>query len=371
MRAVPHPSPPAPLRAWRGSAGEATEPDASACLHRQVHGPVETGDRAAPRLLHPLAPQTEAWFGATGVRHHHDDGGLLHWACDGQWLHATTVVDDRVHPQGLVGAARQAYESLFTLLDRSGCRHPLKIWNYLAQINAVTDLPPGVVVPEAGRALERYRQFNAGRQQAFLAAHRSAFDGAPAACALGTDGGPLTVHLLAGRTAPIPIENPRQVSAYRYPRDHGPAAPSFSRAARLRPDPQRTALFVSGTASIVGHHSLHIGDVQRQTAESLINLDLLLVQAASDRASDPTPPHADTRADAQALALALDYTVYLRDAADLAAVRTTFEDWLSRHGDGPGRPCARRTLYLRADICRAELLVEIEAHGLLTHGAPA
>jgi hypothetical protein len=58
------------------------------------------------------------------------------------------------------------------------------------------------------------------------------------------------------------------VSAYDYPRQYGPAAPSFSRAA-LTPDP---LLLISGTASIVGHASVHLGDVTAQLEETLANL---------------------------------------------------------------------------------------------------
>ena len=42
------------------------------------------------------------------------------------------------------------------------------------------------------------------------------------------------VYFLAGRTAPVFVENPRQVSAYHYRREYGTHSPSFSRAALLR-----------------------------------------------------------------------------------------------------------------------------------------
>jgi len=49
----------------------------------------------------------------------------------------------------------------------------------------------------------------------------------------------------------------------------------------------------------------------------------------------------------------LQLTVYLRHAGDLPAVRALVE---ARAG---------QAIYLHADICRAELLVEIEAHSLV------
>ena len=63
---------------------------------------------------------------------------------------------------------------------------------------------------------------------------------------------------------------------------------------------------------------------------------------------------------------ALVYTVYLRRPADLAVVREVFEQAV-----GPGSTAARDAIYLQADICRADLLVEIEAHGFARTGSAA
>jgi hypothetical protein len=52
----------------------------------------------------------------------------------------------------------------------------------------------------------------------------------------------------------------------------------------------------------------------------------------------------------------LIYTVYVRDPADLGVVREVFE-----RAVGAGSSAARDAVYLQADICRADLLVEIEA----------
>ena len=105
--------------------------------------------------------------------------------------------------------------------------------------------------------LERYRQFNIGRQDAFLDSHRGATGNVPAASAIGLAGGPLSVAFLAGATPALAVENPRQVSAYLYPADYGPRSPTFSRAVRATLSGQE-ALFVSGTASIVGHRTVPV-----------------------------------------------------------------------------------------------------------------
>ncbi|MBL0728421.1 hypothetical protein [Piscinibacter sp. HJYY11] len=292
----------------------------------------------APVLAPTLAPQEallDAWS-TTGALQAHQHG-CVQYVTDGHWLHGVAVADDR--DGGVHAATQRAYGDLFAVLAATPCTHLLRLWNYLADINA-----------DAG-GTERYKQFNAGRQQAFLDVHRSAFEGSPAACALGTHGGPLRVYFLAGRVPPVAIENPRQVSAYRYPDTYGPRAPTFSRAALADVGLGRRALFISGTASIVGHQSVHLGDVRRQTEESLTNLAAVR-DAAAARTGQPIA------------ASEMAYTVYVRHAADLPVVREVFE-----RAVGPASPAAREAIYLHADICRAELLVEIEAHGFIEHGS--
>ncbi|MEY2690283.1 MAG: hypothetical protein RL375_4483 [Pseudomonadota bacterium] len=309
-------------------------PPADALLPIRWIGVHEDG-AAVPGRIEPAGPLIDtAWHERASDRGEQvDPAFVLRWACDGDWLQARITVDEAATPEGLLGAARTAYTQLFALMARHGLTRPARFWNYLADINVETDSP-------AGR-LERYRQFNIGRQQAFVAAGQAAFDGAPAACALGTDGGRLSVALLASRIAPRPIENPRQLSAYRYPQEHGPVSPSFSRAAELRLPGGRRLLFISGTASIVGHASVHPGDVAEQTRESLRNIDVLLAQV------DGT---------SETLRQRLDLTIYLRDAAHLPLVQALIASWLQHDADA-----LARTIWLRADVCRAELLVEIEA----------
>lgn len=288
-------------------------------------------------LLAPDGAVFDAW--TVGTPTEERQHGCVRYATDGDWLHGIAEIDDRAI--GLQMAAHRAYTELFEVLAANGCANLLRLWNYLAGINLATD------------GSERYRQFNAGRQQAFIEARRSAFEGAPAACALGVRDGALRVYFLAGRRPPLAIENPRQVSAYRYPDAYGPRSPTFSRAALVEVGGGQQALFISGTASIVGHATVHIGDVRRQTEESLFNI-ATVCRVASERAGVE-------------IALGeLICTVYLRRAADLAVVREVFESAV-----GGGSAAVRDCIYLQTDICRAELLVEIEAHAFVPRGAAA
>ena len=286
---------------------------------------------AAPERLGPDRSLVEEWLVPGPVTE--GRWGCVHYRSNGAWLFGTACIDDRTG--GLQDAAWRAYADLFHVLDREGCNNVQRFWNYLRDINGEED------------GLERYRHFNLGRARAFADAGRGLAEGAPAACAMGTAQGPLTVHCLAGRHAPQAIENPRQVSAYHYPQRYGPRSPTFSRAALADLGADVRVLFISGTASIVGHESVHLGDVVRQADECLDNIEGVLA-AASRCAGDPWT--------LQALRERLECTVYLRRPGDLAAVR----DVMSRRL-GPGTPAAEAAVYLRADVCRAELLVEIEA----------
>ncbi len=290
-------------------------------------------------LLAPGGAVADLW--SAGTVAHAQGHGCVQFASDGQWLHGYAQIDDATASGGLHAAARQAYADLFEVLAASDCPHLLRLWNYIAHINA----------PDHD-GVERYRHFNAGRQQAFIDARRSAFDGTPAACALGTAEGPLRVFFLAGRQAPLAIENPRQISAYRYPATYGARSPTFSRAALAAVGAGRQALFISGTASIVGHTTLHIGDVRRQTEESLANMAAVRGVAA-------------LRAGSAFDAADMFYTVYVRHRQDLTTVREVFERHVGAHS-----AAAREAVYLQADICRAELLVEIEAHAFVNQESP-
>ncbi len=237
-------------------------------------------------------------------------------------------------------ATEAAYRTLFTAQRELRFPHLYRCWNYLADINGES------------HGLERYRQFNLGRQDAHAAAQREVAGDFPAACALGSAAGPLNIAFLAGRTAPLRIENPRQVSAYHYPGMYGPRTPLFSRATLLRL-PDRLLLLISGTASVVGHVSRHAGDVVAQAQETLNNLEAVIAEA--NRLAGGREPRFGLRD--------LVMRVYVRHAADLARVQAVLAQRMAG-----GTPNA---VYLRADVCRPDLLLEIEAHATVAPGSAA
>ncbi|MBO9650234.1 MAG: hypothetical protein J7605_17135 [Variovorax sp.] len=284
------------------------------------------------RVLSTRGAMADVWHASE----HIESGttGVVRWRCDGHWMLGAIDLDEAIEKEGLAALSQRAYQDLFKSLEQTGCTHLLRIWNYLPQING------------DGGGMERYRQFNSGRQQAFVEANQAAFEGAPAACALGIHQGALCIRFLAGRSAPVPVENPRQVSAYHYPKTYGPRAPTFSRAALAEIGGGDVALFISGTASIVGHETIHIGEVLAQTHETLRNLRAVIA-AANERTT------------ALFDLAEIDCVVYVRHVADAPLVRQVMEEVL-----GADAHTLSHAVFLEADICRQDLLVEIEAHAV-------
>jgi chorismate lyase/3-hydroxybenzoate synthase len=230
----------------------------------------------------------------------------------------------------LLRATEIAYREIFGVLKETEHRHLIRIWNYLPEINREAD------------GDERYRHFNSARQLAFRDSGRATVSTVPAASALGSPAGsPISIYFLAARQPPKMIENPRQTSAYHYPPKFGRHSPMFSRACVLS-ESAGTNLFVSGTASIVGHETIHQGDVAAQTRETMDNINALLEEA--NRVVGSPRYSLD----------GLKFKVYVRQPSDLSAIEAALK--------GSLQP-STSIVYLQADVCREDLLVEIEATG--------
>jgi len=225
-------------------------------------------------------------------------------------------------------SAELMYRRLVEQLRGSEFGYPLRLWNYFPAINQ-------------GRGdRERYRRFCIGRGRALEAA---GLEDARmcAATAIGGREAIMQLVALVGKKPGVSIENPRQVSAWNYPKSYGPRQPAFARATGIRLVDDRVGLLISGTASVVGHDTAHVGDVLAQTDEAASNLDALMVHAAAALG------HAGLgHFNADSLA-----RVYVRHPADWPRIEQRLRK----------RWPELRLCGLQGDICRSELLMEIEA----------
>lgn len=273
----------------------------------------------APFIHIPIAPVEddvlfELWSTDESVRY--ERHGPIHLAYGSTILFGCLTVDSLPGDNLTIGTEK-AYRLLFSHMDCSGYGNLLRIWHFISHIS------------DDSSGLERYRAFNEGRYRAFVACGKDVRN-APAASALGSPEGPLAIYFIASKFPGVPLENKRQVSAYNYPKDYGPCSPVFSRAMRAS-----CQTFISGTASIVGHASMYRGDLSEQTRETIANLCVLLT---NDK--DGSLPSSGMR-----------FKAYLRYPGHLPFVREALSEKF-----GSQTPVA----FFQAQICRRELLLEIE-----------
>ncbi|MEX2489985.1 MAG: hypothetical protein WD356_10725 [Pseudomonadales bacterium] len=264
----------------------------------------------------PFEQAREIWL--TGNHVESGTTGEVSWSANEKDLFVSTTISEQLP---LEPATNLAYHRLFDFLDQFEDMTICRIWNFIRDINAMED------------GIERYRSFNNGRLNAFNDRLRQTRY--PSACGIGTQASSC-IYLQATRNKVRFFENPRQISAYRYPGQYGPTSPSFSRASLVF-DGTQGRIYVSGTASIVGHESLHEGDVEGQLDTTIANFNHLL----------RTIEGADEVTGQVVMSL---LKVYVRHEEDLSVTRQTIARAFR------GVPMQ----FLRGDICRKELLVEIE-----------
>ena len=214
--------------------------------------------------------------------------------------------------------ARILYERLFAVLSD---HHLFRVWNFVPRINDVVD------------GLENYRAFNAGRHQAMQRAWGDSLAGKlPAASALGTYDGPLMLAFSAGHEQVKYFENPLQIPALDYPREYGKLPPAFARGSVVH-GPHGTTWHLSGTASIRGCETCG-ADFPTQLQLTLENIATIC-----SHMKIPASRHAE-------------WKIFLRDPAHLATSQIAMQRAYPQD--------AGSMIFLQADICRADLLVEIE-----------
>jgi enamine deaminase RidA (YjgF/YER057c/UK114 family) len=260
------------------------------------------------------------------------------------WVHAAQLVP-QTQSAGAYQDAIRAFQQVGGLLAGVGVRFDqvIRTWLYLG----------GIV--EAEGPVQRYQELNRARADFYRDIRF--LDGRlppgrpspvfPASTGIGTDGRAMMISAIALATdrediLAVPLENPRQTSAYDYSAHYSPKSPQFSRAMALSCGTYAT-IFISGTASITHSETRHVGNAAGQTGETLDNIAALISEQNLCRHG---LPGLGTTLDSLGLV-----RVYIKRQADYAATRAVCE---KRLGEVP-------TIYALADICRPELLVEIEA----------
>lgn len=283
----------------------------------------------------PLEPVPPRWVTDWLI----DDGGHEHGGASPSSGHVTSTRTGRFtllsvaieQAGGLAGrgfsdAVTRAYSLVLEELTQQR-RQALRIWNFI----------PGIQAPTS-EGQDRYMAFNAGRFAAYsdwLGTPNLFAGRLPTASAVGVSGNTLWIYVLGGASAGTSVENPRQCPSQDYSLRYGARPPLFARAVVC---PAMSRVLIGGTASIVGETSEHLGDVHGQTRETLRNIGALI-----ESATQCSP--------GQALGLLRDVRVHVREPQDANVVRGLL---------ATDAPHLRRMEFVQAELCRKELLVEIE-----------
>ena len=254
-----------------------------------------------------------------------------------------------LHVAGLMGqpgdsiteSAEKAFQAGIEILHEEGLaiHHIIRQWNYIENIAAVD---------ETSGSHQNYQDFNDVRSKYY--AQGDFKNGYPAATGIGMDTGGVIINFVAlsesEQVEVKPIKNPGQIDAHQYSeqvlRGDKPAkcTPKFERAKVISFNSNHY-FYVSGTASILGEKTMHPGDVGKQTLTTIENIYRLFSKENQDL-----------------LGIYFDVSqirfshlrVYVKHQEDIPLVRKICQEKLN----------SSSSLFLESDVCREELLVEIE-----------
>jgi enamine deaminase RidA (YjgF/YER057c/UK114 family) len=260
------------------------------------------------------------------------------------WVYADHAVP-RTSAAGVYEKTICSYQHLRRLLPGAGARFDQVLRTWLCLGGIVDDDGP----------VQRYKELNRARADVYQhvtflndrlpEGHTgTAF---PASTGIGTAGRSINLSALAvvsdaDDVVAVPLENPRQTAAYNYAAAYSPTSPKFSRGLAFC-EGRDTTLFISGTASITHSETRHAGNVVAQMHETLENITALISEDNLRRHGLPS------RGTTLEKGLGV-IRVYIKRIEDYPRVRAVYEQRLG------GVPAT----YVLADVCRPDLLVEIE-----------
>jgi hypothetical protein len=232
-------------------------------------------------------------------------------------------------------AANAAFDQMRGILSAEDMsfNHLVRQWNYIGNILEVKN------------DNQNYQIFNEVRSENY---HKYRTDpGYPAATGVGMKYGGVMLDFYAvkkeGSTKIMAVDNPDQIRPYEYGQQvlKGVQPPQFERAVLISHN-RKSTLFISGTASIIGQDTIGIDDVEQQTFVTIDNISKL---------TDVTRIGHLTGAQDTDAGNMIMLRVYIKKQEDFVKVKAICNELY------PSVP----SLFIEADICRDNLLVEIEA----------
>ncbi len=244
-------------------------------------------------------------------------------------------------------AAVGSFETLLHILEKEKMNFNdiMRQWNYIGGILQNRMISNVTTI--------NYQIFNEIRHRYYQQFRTK--KGFPAATGIGSKFNNVDIDIIALQTTgpemvTCAIENPNQINAYQYGQQVLEGSPILAQKVKHAPEFERAKLviaqdymrlFISGTASIIGQETIGKGDIEKQTLCTIDNIKLLTDSANIKRNYPLLPPgtfhHAFLR-------------VYVKDPRHLDTVKSICRE---KYGDLPVN-------YIQTDICRDDLLMEIE-----------
>jgi len=247
---------------------------------------------------------------------------------------------------GTLQQSKDAFGLMKRILEKENMdfSHIIRQWNYIENITGK--------ITNKDETRQNYQVFNDIRSLYYGEVDFKR--GYPAATGIGMECGGVVLDFIAAGVSSditvIPVKNPGQVDAHRYSQDvlvgraiHADqlkSAPKFERAKAIANN-DSCYIYISGTAAIQGQKTQYPTDVEKQTRVTIENISRLI-------SPDNLEKH---RLPVSSSELPFSYIrVYVKDETDLPTVKKVCDEYFE---EVP-------SLYLVSDICREDLLVEIE-----------
>ncbi len=244
-------------------------------------------------------------------------------------------------------AANIAFDSIIYILERESLslNNLVRQWNYIGKILEVKN------------GLQNYQVFNEVRSE-YYGKYRTVA-GYPAATGVGMKFGGVFLDFCAvkadGKVKIEAINNPNQLNAYEYGQNvlKGSSGkgkpikhpPQFERAVLMANGSNRN-LFISGTASIIGQETIGKGDIREQTIVTIENIkkltDIERINQILGESDSSLGRYSLLR-------------IYIKNQEDFETVKSICSEHF------PMTPAS----YIESDICRDDLLTEIEGEFLI------
>lgn len=262
-------------------------------------------------------------------------------------LFLSGVTGDVLH-QNIREQSHEVFSRIARVLETEGMpvSSIIRQWNYIEKITACD-----------ATGHQHYQDFNDARSLFYNGVEWTT--GYPAATGIGTQWGGIMIDVDAllckdGSVRILGVDNPLQIAAHAYSQNvllgekdaalPQKSTPKFERAKAVWKE-DHGFVYVSGTAAIRGEQSLEGVGIEQQTLTTLENIEYLVSRDNLNSSGIPATENATL----------ITFRVYVKRWEDMEKAKLVVTE---RYPDLPA-------IYTLTDVCRSELLIEIEGMGVL------